>query len=81
MPAAERGNLADFFRSPISVGLAGGRREIGLTGGPDGLVEGGLHHAGSEGVDAHIVRGEILGGALHEVDEAGLRGAVGGIRL
>ena len=81
MPATERGNLADFFCGPVGVGLAGGRGEVGLTGGPDGLVEGGLHHAGGEGVDADIVRGEILGGALHEVDEAGLRGAVGRIRL
>lgn len=81
LPAAERGDFADFFGGPVGVGLAGGRGEIRLAGGPYGFVEGGLHHAGRESVDADIVRGEVLRGTLHEVDQTGLRGAVGRIGL
>ena len=52
-----------------------------LTRLPDRLVQIRLHHAGRERVHADTVRREILGRALHEVDQARLRRAVGRIGL
>src|SRR5208337_3180685 len=78
LPAIERHELLDLVGRPFLVRLALGYGLPLVPGLPDRAVERGLDHARAERVDPHAMRRQILGGALGEVDQPGLRSATGG---
>src|SRR5262249_742589 len=63
LPAIERHIAATLFGGPFVVALGA----FGLPrtpGGPDGLVQLGLDHAGTDTIHPHVKLRQILGGAL-----------------